>query len=271
MPKPRLTAAVTWASFEQAVLAVFEDALGQLTLYSRLPRAEEPINLELYWLLRKSHLSLLQAKTKGMMPFTILFDSTSQPEPDDVTRAQRLQKRPDFDCVLMNPQALDHRASQINYYVECKRLGNPVATWVLNDNYTNHGIERFVNAEWEYAKGYRSAAMVGYLESSTGSTVLNEVNTQAAAKGVPSLTLAAGAWVVKGITPLSQTAMKRSFHPSPFTLHHLWVDLCHWKFVTPKQTPPLAAALLPSPRKAAKLAPTKKTSSTSPRKKKQAP
>src|SRR4051812_38479848 len=102
-------------------MAVFKEALSRLARLTQLTRAEEPINLELYWLLRQAHLDLVQAGTEGMLQFAILFDSASQPEPDDVARSQRLRKRPDFNCVMMNPQALNHLTSQVNFYVECKR------------------------------------------------------------------------------------------------------------------------------------------------------
>jgi hypothetical protein len=104
--------AITWARFEGAVLQVFAEALRRLAQLQRLPAAEEPINLELYWLLRKSHLQLLQS-AEGCVPFSIMADTTNQPEPDDSARSKRMKKRPDFSCVITNSQASDFRKSQV--------------------------------------------------------------------------------------------------------------------------------------------------------------
>lgn len=250
MAVPKLSAAVNWHTFETAVLTVLREALHRLTGIAQLPRAEEPINLELYWLMRQVHLDLVKAKTKGILQFLILFDSASQPEPDDVARSRRLRKRPDFNCAMMNPQAPDHLTSQVNYYVECKRLGQAEGAWVFNENYSEHGINRFVHADWQYAKGYASATMVGYLQNSTSSAVLGEVNTGAVNRGFPSLALAASSWVARDVTPLSQAALSRGCSPSPFTLGHLWVDLCHCAFVPPTATPPVPAGMPPKTKSA---------------------
>jgi hypothetical protein len=236
-----LSTVLTWGVFEAAVIAVFREALDRLSRLGTLPRAEEPINLELYWLLRQAHFDLLKANTKGMLQFVIYFDTTSQPQPDDVARSQRLRKRPDFSCTFMNPQALDFLSSQIAYYIECKRLGNPVGTWILNENYSEHGIGRFTNA-WQYAKGFASAAMVGYMENSTPATILNEVNAGAANRGFPLLARVAAAWAAAGVNLISQPALTRPFLPNPFVLTHLWVDLSGSTFVTPTNTPPVSAS-----------------------------
>lgn len=257
MAAPKLTAALTWATFENAILTVLRDALGRLSGVAQLPRAEEPINLELYWLMRQAHLDHTRAKAKGMMQFLILFDCNSQPEPDDAARAQRLRKRPDFNCAIMNPQAPDHRTSQVNYYIECKRLGEAEGAWVLNDNYSEHGVNRFVHADWQYAKGYSTATMVGYVQNSVPATILTEVNAGATTRNFPSLAIAATSWAARGVNTLIQSPLTRGFLPSPFALGHLWVDLCHCTFVATTQTPP-AAATAPPPTPKAKPATPKK-------------
>lgn len=259
MAAPKLSTAVTWDTFETAVLTVLRDALARLTGSTRLTRAEEPINLELYWLLKRVHLDHVRAKTKGMLHFLVLFDSCSQPEPDDIARSERLRKRPDFNCAMMNPQAPDHRTSQINYYVECKRLGTADGAWVLNENYSEHGVNRFVHTGWQYAKGCATATMVGYVQDSVPGTILGEVNAGAAARRFPSLTMAATTWAVRGVNALTQPALARGFAPSPFTLGHLWVDLRHCEFEASTQAPPASAALPPTATTTKKL---KKTAST---------
>ena len=55
MPRPRLSTAVSWTRFENTVHALFIEVLRRLAKYKRLAAAEEPINLEVYWLALKVH------------------------------------------------------------------------------------------------------------------------------------------------------------------------------------------------------------------------
>lgn len=258
MARPRLSVAVTLDRLESEVLDVFREALGRLAGMADLPRAEEPINLDLYWAARAAHLEFLRTQ-RVRIPFSIVFDSTSQPEPDDLARSARLRKRPDFNCLITNPQAVDHLSSQINYYLECKRLGQAEGTWVLNENYSEHGINRFVHPDWEYAKGCRSGVMIGYLQNMTPSDVLAEVNTGATSRKLPSLALAAAGWIANGVTDISQTVLTRGFGPSPFSLCHLWVDVRH----VPLRTAPPATAAPTVKKPAAKKKPKKATPAAS--------
>ena len=58
MARPQLGCALTWAKYEKAVLAVFMKSLRLLAERSTLPKNEEPINLQLYWLCLKVHFEL---------------------------------------------------------------------------------------------------------------------------------------------------------------------------------------------------------------------
>jgi hypothetical protein len=261
MARPRLSAALTWLRFEQAVHAVFTEALRRLGGYARLPSAEEPINLELYWIVLKVHQELLSS-TNGNLPYTIIPDSTNQPEPDDSARSGRLKKRPDFCCILKNAQAEDFRLSQVNYYLECKRLGQAEGNWVLNENYSEHGMARFMRSEWGYGKGCASATMVGYVQNMDPETVLGEVNTHTTMRAIPSLTRAATGWVARNVTLLSQSRLTREFDNSSIQLHHFWMDLRQCRFDIPSDQPPQSAA----PAAPAKLA-KKKIGSNKPTKK----
>jgi hypothetical protein len=244
MARPRLSAALTWPRFEQAVHAVFTEALRRLGGYGRLPAAEEPINLELYWLALKVHQESLNSR-KGSLPFAIIPDSTNQPEPDDSARSRRIKKRPDFCCIMKNEQAEDFRQSQVNYYLECKRLGQAEGKWVLNENYSEHGMTRFMRTDWGYGKGCASAAMIGYMQNMEPDTVLEEVNSHAVTRTIPSLMRAATAWVARNVTYLSQSGLTREFDTNPIQLSHFWMDLRHCQFDIPSDQPPQSAA--PSP------------------------
>ena len=232
MVRPRLNTALTWQKYEQAVLAVFAEALRRLAGRSTLPQGEEPINLELFWICREVHFEQMQAKQS--IPFFILFDSTNQPEPDDTADSRRLKKRPDFGCALTDEQAPDARSSQLIYWVECKRLGRAEASWALNANYSEHGMLRFTRAGHGYAKGCSSAPMIGYMQNMEPDDVLTEVNGHAAARSIPSLAKAATAWVEKDVTELSNQLM-REFVADPLDVNHLWVDLRHCTFEKPQK------------------------------------
>ncbi len=241
MDRPRLSAAITWSRYERAVLAVFIQALRRLALLEQLPVAEEPLNLELYWLAIKVHQELLNSP-EGSYPFTIDPDSTNQPEPDDSARSRRLKKRPDFKCLLKNEQASDFRLSQVAYYLECKRLGANDRELLFNEFYSEHGIQRFIHIGWGYAKGSTSASMIGYLQNMEPEKVLSEVNAHATARKLPSLRRAAATWGARNVTELSQPPLSRPFEPTQIELNHLWIDLRHCRFDLPSDQRPQSAA-----------------------------
>jgi len=252
MATPRLSSAMTWPKYEQAVLAVFTEALRRLAQTPKLPQGEEPINLVVYWLCRGVHLEQLKARMS--IPFVIDFDSTNQPEPDDTAESRRLKKRPDFACAITDEQAPDSRSSQIRYSLECKRLGQAEGSWVLNENYSERGMLRFVQTDHSYAKGCSSAAMVGYMQNLDPDKILTEVNGLAQQRNMPSLSRAAAAWAAKNVTQLSQNPLTRDFDTNPLQLNHLWIDLRHCKFEMPPPKPKTAAT-----KKAKKKASPKKT------------
>lgn len=239
MAGPRLKAAITWPKYEKAVLAVFTEALRRLARRSNLPQGEEPINFELYWLCRKVHYEQMQAKST--IPFFIDFDSTNQPEPDDVADSRRLKKRPDFACKLTNEQAPDEFSSQIVFSLECKRLGQAEPNWVLNENYSEYGMLRFMQADHSYAKGCSSAIMIGYVQNMEPDDVLTDVNRHAGTRNIPSLFRAAASWAAKDVTYLSNR-LARDFTAEPLDMSHLWVDLRHCTFSKPAPTPKPAAS-----------------------------
>ena len=168
------------------------------------------------------------------MPFSIVFDSTNQPELEDSTDSPRLKKRPDFLCILINEQAINPQESQVTYTLECKRLGQAESSWVLNENYSEFGMRRFMEADHSYAKGCSSATLIGYVQNMELDDVLAEVNSHAEARKIPSLTRAAKSWVKKGVTDLSNQ-LPRDFSSEDIHLNHAWVDLRHCAFEKPVQ------------------------------------
>lgn len=250
MSRPRLTAAITWDRFEAAIHAVLAEALRRLATYSSLPNGEEDMNLWLHWLIVKSHHAI--ANSTGSLPFSVFFDGRSQPEPDDAIKDSRLQKRPDFTWSLFNQQATDPLLSQCNYYTECKRLGSPERGRVFNDLYSEEGIGRFRSAEHAYAKNCPSAAMVGYIQTTTPDAILTEVNGFATPRSLPSLVRAATAWATALPTILSQTSFVREFDTSLISLSHFWIDLRTSTFDIPSGQRPDSSYPVPPPKKAKK-------------------
>jgi hypothetical protein len=117
-----------------------------------------------------------------------------------------------------------HRSSR-QFVVECKRLGMPPrADWILNANYVEHGIWRFVAPEWSYAKRFASAAMVGYWQSMEGNEVLQEVNAAAKKRGITVVELRSEGWQAGKVIKLEHN-LERSFPASLFLLRHYWVDI----------------------------------------------
>jgi len=112
------------------------------------------------------------------------------------------------------------------------------ASHVLNREYVLNGIMRFKDHEIGYAAGVSSAAMVGYMQTMTPDEILAQVNTHANGRGVSSITASSNGWTSRGVTTLGEHQFERAHNPSPFKLHHLWIDLIHKTFVnTPARKP----------------------------------
>lgn len=216
---PLLYSRNLWAAREAKCLAIIKQAVRLLRQIQDLPEAEVDLNRHLYF--------CLLAASRELHPqdeLAPIMECNNQPDPDDETRAKREQKRPDFQWIYLDRYESDPQRSSKQFVLECKRLGKAVrADWILNLNYTNHGIRRFQEAEWAYAKRVPSGAMVGYWQSMGANDVLSEVNDGCRQNSLPDLTLT-GAWNPGG-TSRFEHSFERPFDVSPFRLHHLWIDL----------------------------------------------
>jgi hypothetical protein len=271
MARPRLTVAITWSRFEHAVQAVLIESLRRLARYDNLPNGEEPLNLWLHWLAIKAHHAIANS-AEGSLPFSVFFDGRSQPEPDDASGDARLLKRPDFTWLLFNQQAADPLRSELKYFTECKRLGSPEGGRNFNDLYSGEGILRFTTEEHAYAKGCRSASMIGYIQTMEPDNILVEVNSFAAGRTIPSLSRAALAWRAKEANHLTQDPLDRQFDAVKVRLTHFWIDLRGSMFDVPANQPPDSAAPdspSPKPKQANNKEMAKKGRAKQPQKKKQ--
>jgi hypothetical protein len=216
---PQLTSRHLWAAREAKFLAILSHALMLLRQLENPPKTEVELNRKLYFCLLAASLELYPEDE--IAPMT---ECNNQPDPDDEARAKREQKRPDFQWGYLDRYESDPQRSSKQFVVECKRLGKALRSdWVLNLNYTDHGISRFREYEWAYAKRAPSGAMVGYWQSMNGDELLNEVHEGSRKKSLPDLMIV-GRWNPGGVSRFLHT-FDRPFEISPFKLYHLWIDL----------------------------------------------
>ena len=208
-----------WAARETTCLSIIQRALTILQGTDDLPEAEVELNRLFYFCLLTASRELFP---DDMIP--PITECNNQPDPDDEARAKREQKRPDFQWVYLDRYEPDPRRSSKQFVVECKRLGEaPRRDWVLNANYAENGIRRFIDPKWAYAKNAPSGAMLGYWQSMEGEEVLREVNEGCHYRSISNLELI-GSWSSKGISKCEQDLV-RPFPISQFKLHHLWIDI----------------------------------------------
>lgn len=216
---PSLKSRNIWANREAKCLAILEQALSSLREESNLPEVEVDLNRRLYFCLLKASRKLYPNETVAPTP-----ECNNQPDVDDEARATREQKRPDFQWIYLDKYEPDPNRSSKQFVVECKRLGKPARIdWVLNVNYVNHGVCRFKEAQWAYAKRFPSGAMVGYWQSMELEEILTEVTSEARKHSIPDL-IQIGNWKARAVSQLEHS-LDRAFAFSPFKLRHLWIDL----------------------------------------------
>jgi len=222
MKQPRLSRLMTWERHVNLVLTVLLRALAILQTRARPSDSEITLNRELYFCLLEANNQLLKASGEAINHAPVP-EGKNPPDPDDVKRAKRENKIPDFYWGFIDHTA-DPRRSARYFFIECKRLGKPLRLdWIFNENYIHDGVQRFITEEHAYAKGEKAAAMVGYVQSMDLPDILSEVNTAAGAVSVALLSGPVGGWKKGGISKLEHD-LTRPFHISPLYLQHFWLD-----------------------------------------------
>jgi hypothetical protein len=223
MSQPRIQQLHTWESHEKRVLEVLLESLSFLQNETNLDQSEIYLNRQLYFCLLKANRKLWNLGRGFDHPPTP--EGKNAPDPDDEHRAKRENKIPDFQWSFIDHLEPDPTRSAHYFLIECKRLGAPPRSdWVLNENYVQQGILRFITEEHGYAKGEKSGAMIGYVQNMEFADILREVNAVAVAVSIPELILSAEDWQEQGISHLEHE-LTRSFVFPQFLLKHLWVDL----------------------------------------------
>ena len=223
MRQPSISELDLWSRLEARLLALIALALDILQQRSsRIPLDEILINRELRLCMDEANCRLCEYG-QGLDHLPML-DCKVQPSMEDEDCVPEKDKIPDFQWDIYDNSASPEQRSK-QYHIECKRLGLPSSrSWVLNTEYVNAGICRFIEDSHKYGKSCRSGAMVGYVQDMEPDAILAEVNVACRKKGVAELALPEYGWQPSGTSRLDHQ-FRRPFPESPFDLRHLWIDL----------------------------------------------
>ncbi len=213
-----------WSNIEERILEVVSFALTMLQKESSLPSEEGEINLKLCVKLHRANHDLW-SKGRGLLspPFC---EAQNQPLTEEDITSQHINKKPDIQWGITNPNEEDYQKAYKFYAIECKRLGNPPSdSWILNKNYIEKGILRFIKKEHSYGKFASSGAMVGYIQSMELTDILKEVKGYLLEQSITEIILPNSGWNNNGVSRLEQHLEREEVLPSSFDLRHLWVDL----------------------------------------------
>ncbi len=225
----------TWAGYKADILRVLLEGLSMLRDKYRLVTGEVNLNRELFFCFKRA------VKKLGLYYHLPVPEGNNPPYEGDEQRVLRENKRPDFYWQFYDDTVDDPKYGDRHFILECKCLGKPRSSspnWILNRNYIQYGITRFLSEEHGYAKGDESGAMVGYVESADFETILCEVNSHIASCEfrMPLLATPIVGWQEYGISRLEHTLI-RTFPASPFLLLHFWLDIrdCDLRLPEPKE------------------------------------
>lgn len=212
-----------WGQREDTLLDLCARSLGKLRDCADLNNEKETeINRKLFWCMAQANRDLASiGKGLDHLPQP---EAANLPDPKDERRADWERKIPDFQW-----QIIDHLAPALDsvrsYAIECKRLGSPPRRdWVLNEEYVENGMCRFIHESHRYGNRCRSGAMIGYMQSMSFDSILTEINEHARNRAVGELAPAPRRSRDDAVNRL-ESLISRSFPISPFNLRHLWVDL----------------------------------------------
>ena len=217
MNKRRISQHVSWKHFKENVAELTIEALLILRSKTDLVKDEKSLN-------RTLHKCFAEANHRLKLNYMPSLDAKNAPYADDIDGTKREDNIPDLSWNVIDHSA-DPEHCNRNFALECKRLGLPTSTsHVLNKEYVEEGIHRFILEEKGYGKGSESG-MVAYVENMEFEDILRQVNEYIAIRSLSStLPSSAIGWQYQGVTRFNH-ALVRSFLPSIFSLEHFWLDL----------------------------------------------
>ncbi|MDD3268559.1 MAG: hypothetical protein PHX14_04500 [Syntrophomonadaceae bacterium] len=212
-----------WQKHEALYVGIFIIALQRLSDSIFDVSNEDKISERLRIILNE--VCFEESQKKNCEISTPDWEKPNQPATSSELKGGKIRYRPDFTCTRINPFAECSEEHEIQFHVECKRLGYPTSpTWILNRNYVTKGIKRFDSIKHEYGKRASSGMMVGYIIGMSPEIILDEVNTYQN-KYCPENPVIELECVRKNIQQYRQKLQRRELKPEMFKLIHLWVEL----------------------------------------------
>ena len=208
-----------WGRIEEAILEVIELAIDLFLSKRNFPIHEDDLNRKFYFCLVSANYQL-QKQNRGLEspPF---YEGNNQPSSDDVQRASREAKRPDFQWSITDISEPDPEKSSKQFVLECKRLGKPVGTWILNENYVKHGIKRFIDKDHGYAHGVESSAMLGYIQDMDVTNILDAINREVKLMKQPLI----NNQINRSNHIQLSHRLSKSFPLNEIEVKHIWIEI----------------------------------------------
>ncbi|MBN1900352.1 hypothetical protein JW926_03390 [Candidatus Sumerlaeota bacterium] len=216
-----------WKRHVECVLRVISGALIRLHKRCDLPDREEDLDRFLYLDAKIEYSNL--SSDKRPSGFNLIQKSENTPSKESDIGEEWTFKRPDFKWRLCNDLANTTDELTMDFDIESKRLGKPTSpNWILNREYVENGISRFILSTHKYGNGVDSGLMIGYIQTMIPMDILKEVNqyiTEQSKNNMPSISFREEYFEKNKIAQTSQFIKRRCFPPPCFTLYHLWIDL----------------------------------------------
>lgn len=143
---PCLTKLGLWKRHEERVCEVLAHALILLQKKTDLIQDEDKLNRQLHFCLQEAN-KYLYAQGRGLdNPF--YSEARNQPSSYHDEKHEREDKRPDLQNSFVDHSEPNPFKQNKSFCIECKRLGDPTSpSWILNNNYVNNGIARFIKEQ----------------------------------------------------------------------------------------------------------------------------
>lgn len=212
-----------WHRHLQLYMQIFSRALHELSNTNSVSGNEDAISERLCVILTETCFNY--SKYQGMEVQTPYWEAAIQPAALRDLKGGKTRKRPDFTCKLLNPFAKSPDELEISLHIECKRLGSPTsASWNLNKNYVENGMQRFDSSFHAYGKHAPSGMMIGYIINMTPNEIETEVNSFQK-EYLPEWPGIRFDFSVLKVFQTRQETTRRNVKPEEFDLIHIWVDL----------------------------------------------
>lgn len=203
-----------WQCHENLYYSIFYEALIRLEINEEQRKNEDAISEALCPVLN----DVCFEHTQDVR--TPDWEKPIQPVINEELKGGKVRKRPDFSCSFVNSLANCSEMYKIPFHIECKRLGDTVGSYNLNNNYVTNGIKRFDCKSHEYGKRAPSGMMIGYMINMEPTLILEKVNKYLSDK-FPILSFS----FTQKIVSCEQKLIRKDIKPEEFKLIHLWTNL----------------------------------------------